>query len=82
MVLHPCPRRVVLYVVGLVTVAALTLSSPVGAITYGSVDTTHAGVGAILQILPGGGWWEWCSGTLVSPRVFFTARRCTALFAD
>lgn len=55
----------------------ITLSTPAQAITYGTVDTEHTNVGSILADFPGFGWIQWCSGTLLSERVFLTAGHCT-----
>lgn len=61
-------------------VAAFVLTGPAGAITYGTIDEGHRQVGAILVPWKGE-YIEWCSGTLVSPRVFLTAGHCTAAMA-
>lgn len=50
---------------------------PVGAITWGELDTTHTNVGAMVVDYPGYGPVQWCSGTLIHPRVFLTAGHCT-----
>lgn len=70
-------------VVGLVAlVVVVGLSSRAGAIAYGTLDTTHASVGAFIIYLEGRNWpgappgYAWCSGTLVAPRVFLTAGHC------
>ena len=59
--------------------------APAGAITYGSLDTTHPYVGAIIadlsHVRPDIGIIEWCSGTLIAPRVFLTAGHCTRALA-
>jgi V8-like Glu-specific endopeptidase len=51
---------------------------PAAAITWGEPDTVHANVGAMVVDWPGYGPWQWCSGTLIHPRVFLTAGHCTA----
>jgi hypothetical protein len=60
--------------------AVLAISTPAGAITYGTIEVGHPFVGAIIvdltQIRPDIGIIEWCSGTLVSPKVFLTAGHC------
>lgn len=67
--------------VTLVLALALALAStPADAITYGVLDTSHSYVGAIIVDLEGRfglGIIEWCSGTLIAPRVFLTAGHCT-----
>ena len=60
-----------------IVLAVLVLTVPAQAITYGTIDTQHTNVGSILADFPGFGWIQWCSGTLVSQRVFLTAGHCT-----
>jgi hypothetical protein len=50
---------------------------PATAITWGELDTEHPNVGAMVVDYPGIGPYQWCSGTLVHPRVFLTAGHCT-----
>jgi secreted trypsin-like serine protease len=50
---------------------------PVYAITWGSPDTEHTNVGAMVVDYPGFGPFQVCSGTLVHPRLFLTAGHCT-----
>jgi secreted trypsin-like serine protease len=50
---------------------------PASAITWGEPDTTHPNVGAMVVDWPDYGPWQWCSGTLIHPRVFLTAGHCT-----
>lgn len=66
-------RLVPVFVFGLLV---LSIATPAAAITYGSNDTAHTFVGAIL-IQYGTFYWELCSGSLVSPHVFLTAGHCT-----
>ncbi len=69
----------VLRLAGLVFVACvMVISVPAQAITYGQPDTAHPFVGAI--VLQGNAGWtsEFCSGTLIAPRVFLTAGHCTS----
>lgn len=51
--------------------------TPVFAITWGELDTTHDNVGAMVVDYPGYGPYQWCSGTLIHPRLFLTAGHCT-----
>jgi len=51
---------------------------PVAAITWGERDTDHTNVGAMVVDWPDYGPWQWCSGTLIHPRIFLTAGHCTA----
>src|SRR3989442_5696632 len=55
----------------------MALGAPASAITWGNIDTTHPNVGAILIVHLDGSVGEFCSGTLVSARVFLTAGHCT-----
>src|SRR3989449_8912927 len=71
-------RRRVFEVCGVLAVFGLmALESPASAITWGNIDTTHPNVGAILIVHADGSVGEFCSGTLVSARVFLTAGHCT-----
>lgn len=63
----------------LVALAVLIQSVPVQGITFGTADTTHTYVGAWIEQNPDGSL-GWCSGELVSPRVFVTAGHCVAFF--
>jgi V8-like Glu-specific endopeptidase len=63
-----------------IVVVIVALAVPVASITYGELDTTHPQVGAIL-VQSRGSWFEFCSGTLVSSRVFLTAGHCTDALA-
>src|SRR5437867_10941748 len=63
-------------------IGLMVLGSPASAITWGAIDTTHPNVGAILILRADGSVGEFCSGTLVSARVFLTAgHRTDALTA-
>lgn len=55
---------------------------PVTAITWGQPDETHTNVGAMVVDWPGSGPWQFCTGTLVHPRVFLTAGHCTDAVAE
>ncbi len=73
-------RRVMRYGVGVSFLVIVALAVPASAITYGTIEFGHGYVGAIIVdltgIIPGVGIIEWCSGTLVSERVFLTAGHC------
>lgn len=80
--MHRYGRRMGLRVVGVIAwVGVLLAVAPAGAITYGTIDTGHPYVGAIIadlsHVRPDIGIIEWCSGTLIAPRVFLTAGHCT-----
>lgn len=68
-------------VISLLAVAMIGLSNPAKAMAFGTVDTVHAYVGAIVAQFPDGSF-GWCSGNLVAPRVFLTAGHCTVFFTN
>lgn len=62
-----------------VIVLLLILALPVSAITYGEPDgNDHPFVGSMVLYVPGEGYFQWCSGTLIADNVFMTASHCTA----
>jgi len=63
-------------IVIIVLIAAIP-ALPAAAITWGEPDTTHLNVGAMVVDWPDYGPYQWCSGTLIHPRVFLTAGHCT-----
>lgn len=68
-----------LFVLGTVFLVALLLVTPALAITYGEPDGDgHPFVGSMVFHIPGEGYFQWCSGTLIAPQVFLTASHCTA----
>jgi hypothetical protein len=68
------------------TVLAVLLSIfalPALAITYGEPDgNDHPFVGSMVLYVPGEGYFNWCSGTLIDDDVFLTASHCTAPVDD
>ena len=76
-------RRVARRAVGLLFVVGLVLAvTPASAITYGLPDTAHPFVGAIVVRGSDGSAFEFCSGTLISARVFLSAGHCTIALTD
>lgn len=70
---------------GVATLLALSAVSgagePAGAITFGELDGgRHPNVGSVVGTIAGVGSFQWCSGTLIAPRVFLTAAHCFAGF--
>src|ERR1044071_6411552 len=66
------------FVVLIVFVALLAMTTPVYAITYGQPDgNQHPNVGGLVASQAySDGTWIYCSGTLISPTVFLTAAHC------
>lgn len=60
----------------LFAVGLMLAATPAQAITYGTPDPGHPFVGAMVITYKGQAY-EWCSGTLIAPRVFLTAGHCT-----
>lgn len=68
-----------LFVVPIVVALLLLLVTPALAITYGQPDgDAHPNVGSMVAYVPGAGYFQWCSGTLIAANVFLTASHCTA----
>jgi V8-like Glu-specific endopeptidase len=68
-------------VLSIILVLAFGSSSPALAISYGEPDgNDHPNVGSIVVRVGGvdGVLHQWCSGTLIGPKVFLTASHCTA----
>ncbi len=70
-------RGVLAFLVLALTASAF--SSPARGIAFGAPDTTHTYVGAWIGQGADGSF-AWCSGELVSPRVFLTAGHCVSSF--
>jgi hypothetical protein len=70
------PKRIVLVILALALLLILS-TMPVGAITWGELDTSHTNVGAMVVDYPDFGPYQWCSGTLIHPQLFLTAGHCT-----
>lgn len=81
---HRSPARVGLQGVAVVTLVAIfTLAPQAAAITFGEIDTEHTNVGSIVVFsLTRGAWFQFCSGSLISSRIFLTAGHCTAALAS
>lgn len=76
-------RRVARHLVGLLFVVGLMVAvMPAQAITYGKLDTAHPFVGAIVVESKFDWTSEFCSGTLIAPRVFLTAGHCTVVLGN
>ncbi len=73
-------RRTHMLIAIAVAVTLLFISTlPAAAITYGTPDgNAHPSVGSMVFHIPGGGYYQWCTGTLIAPKVFLTASHCTA----
>lgn len=68
-----------LITVTIVAALLLVFALPVLAITYGEPDgNDHPFVGSMVLYVPGEGYFQWCSGTLIDEDVFLTASHCTA----
>jgi len=73
----------VLHLAGLLFVVSVMVAAvPAQAITYGQSDTAHPFVGAIVVESKYDWTSEFCSGTLIAPRVFLTAGHCTIALAS
>ena len=67
-----------LLVVSVLLVMLFASVTPAGAISYGTFDgNSHPNVGSMVARI-GEHYYQWCSGTLISARVFLTASHCTA----
>ncbi len=61
-----------------ILILALATFTPVSAISYGVPDgNSHPNVGSMVAKV-GNNYYQWCSGTLIAPKVFLTASHCTA----
>ncbi len=67
-----------LFILSLLLVMLLAITVPAQAISYGTFDgSDHSQVGSMVAKV-GDEYFQWCSGTLISDRVFLTASHCTA----
>lgn len=70
-------RRILTFFV--VVAALMMVAVPASAIVFGEPDgNDHPNVGSMVLYIPGEGYFQWCSGTLISETVFLTAGHCTA----
>ncbi len=69
-------RGVLVFACALALVTILSTSTPAGAVTYGTPDSAHAFVGALILVDADGSIIGYCSGSLISARVFLTAGHC------
>ncbi len=67
-----------LFVVGLLLVMLFVLVIPAQAISYGTFDGTGDPEVGSMVVQVGDNYYQWCSGTLISEKVFLTASHCTA----
>jgi secreted trypsin-like serine protease len=66
-----------IFVLTVIVVLLFASSTPAQAISYGELDgTAHPNVGSMVVRL-NGKLYQWCSGTLISEKVFLTASHCT-----
>ncbi len=69
-------RKIV--VLSVLAIFLFASASPARAISYGVPDgNEHPNVGSMV-VRVGDDYYQWCSGTLISPTVFLTASHCTA----
>jgi V8-like Glu-specific endopeptidase len=71
-----------LFVLSVLLVMLFVITIPAQAISYGTFDSTdHPEVGSMVAKI-GDDYYQWCSGTLIAPKVFLTASHCTAPIDD
>ncbi|MGQ0798447.1 MAG: trypsin-like serine peptidase [Methanobacteriota archaeon] len=70
-------RRRIAPIFGAALLLVVVLAAPGQAVTYGLPDLAHGNVAAIILDFEGSGALQWCTATLVSPRVLLTAGHCT-----
>ena len=70
------------FVLSILLIMLFIMTVPAQAISYGTFDgTDHPNVGSMVAKV-GDNYYQWCSGTLISDRVFLTASHCTAPIDD
>jgi hypothetical protein len=82
--MHRRPRRRVALTIVAVTAGLMVTAGPVGAITFGTPDTTggYANVGSLVLTVPDGNMFQLCTGTLIAPTVVLTASHCLVAFPE
>ena len=82
--MHRRPRRRAALTIVAVTAGLMVTAGPVGAITFGTPDTTgrYANVGSLVLTVPDGGMYQLCTGTLIAPTVVLTASHCLVAFPE
>lgn len=66
-----------LFILSIIFGLMFASTTPVQAISYGTFDgDDHPNVGSMV-VRVGEVYYQWCSGTLISPTVFLTASHCT-----
>lgn len=77
-------RLLTIGLAGLLGIATVIgAGSLASAITFGEPDNErHPNVGSVIGTIDGVGSFQWCTGTLISDRVFLTAAHCFAGFDD
>jgi hypothetical protein len=79
---HPTRKSALTLVA--VTASLVLTAGPVGAITFGTPDTTgrYANVGSLVVTVPDGRAFQACTGTLIARTVVLTAAHCLVAFPE
>jgi hypothetical protein len=82
--MHRRPRRRAALTIVAVTAGLMVTAGPVGAITFGTPDTTgkYVNVGSLVLTVPDTGAFQICTGTLIAPEVVLTASHCLVGIPD